>query len=238
MNIDNNFWEEHWHKVNLSIVPPHHPVRRWIECNVEDSDSEATCFEIGCFPAKFLSVFGKKGYTLNGIDMFEDTDLLKPALTKAGYNVSGVYKVNFLDFETEDTFDIVCSFGFIEHFKNWKYILKRHVKFAKEGGKILIEVPNLNSPLYKFLYEILEPRVLDNHVMEVMNLNRISSAFEDEHCFVESKRYLGGFYFRFVTKHGFFYKVFALLINIILGPFFNLLPKRVYSRYIGVIAKK
>lgn len=238
MNIDKNFWVQHWEKVNLSIAPFYHPVRCWIEHNVKDSKNGATCFEIGCFPAKFLSVFGKKGYILNGIDMFKDTDLLKPVLLNANYNVENIYKADFLTFQTSCTFDLVCSFGFIEHFKNWKDLIKRHIELTKEDGTILIEVPNLNSPLYKFLYDILEPKVLDNHVGEVMNLNGISNTFENEDCLVISKKYLGVFYFRFVTKHGLFYKIFAMSINLILGPFFMLLPKRMYSRYIGVVAKK
>lgn len=239
MNMDKNFWKEHWYKVNLSIAPFYHPVRRWIEHHVKDSNNEATCFEIGCFPAKFLSVFGEKGYTLNGIDIFEDTDLLRPVLIHAGYNVDSIHKADFLTFQTSCNFDVVCSFGFIEHFKTWKKILKRHVDLTKKNGTILIEVPNINSPLYKFLYEILDPIVLNNHVMEVMNLEGISAAFENENCLVESKRYLGGFYFRFVTKHGLFHKILALAINLILGPLFILLlPKRIYSRYMGVVAKK
>jgi SAM-dependent methyltransferase len=238
MSVEKNFWKQHWEGVGFSIAPFYHPVRRWIEHHAEDSKNGQTCIEIGCFPAKFLSVFGEKGYTLNGIDMFDDTDLLKPVLTRAGYNVDSMYKADFLTFNTSRTFDIVCSFGFIEHFKNWKYVLKRHIDLAKKDGKILIEVPNLNSPLYKFLYDVLEPNVLENHVMEVMDLNGISNAFENENCLIESKKYIGGFHFRFVTKHGLSHKIFALAINLTLGPLVLLFPKRIYSRYIGVTAKK
>jgi SAM-dependent methyltransferase len=48
--------------------------------------------------------------------------------------------------ELDDTFDLVCSFGLIEHFVDKKSVLDAHRKFVASGGMIVILVP-LDSPL-------------------------------------------------------------------------------------------
>ena len=134
-------------------------------------------------------------------------------------------------------YDIVCSFGFIEHFKNWDAVLIKHIDFAKDGGYIMVDVPNLKSPLYYLLYKIFEPEVLKNHELSVMDKNVICGIFENNGCTVKTATYLGYFYFRFVTRHDKLSLAFAKCINF-LRPLFELLPKSVYMRYVVVSAAK
>jgi len=49
-------------------------------------------------------------------------------------------------------FDIVCSFGLLEHFKDKKDILRAHTRFLKPGGYIIILVP-LDSILNRVYWE-------------------------------------------------------------------------------------
>lgn len=50
-------------------------------------------------------------------------------------------------------FDIVCSFGLIEHFENKKELLEMHHTFLKENGYILILVPE-DTYLTRVYYEL------------------------------------------------------------------------------------
>lgn len=53
-----------------------------------------------------------------------------------------VYRnVDIFKLEMDDRFDVVCSFGLIEHFEDKKAVLDVHDKFAVPGGLIVILVP-------------------------------------------------------------------------------------------------
>jgi len=228
------YWNSHWAKVDFEIAPEHHPVRKWIEKEVPEGN-DSNCLEIGCYPGKFLAVFGSKRYKLYGVDMFSKTHLMSDWLSSQRYKVGTFYQEDFLNFETGILYDVVCSFGFIEHFKNWKEIINRHIELTKEGGLTIIEVPNLKSPLYYFLYKILEPEVLKNHELPAMDLNAIGDVFKSKECKIQSAQYIGSFYFRFVTKNNKYTRLIANTINSF-SLILNLLPKSLSARYIGVIA--
>ncbi len=93
--VSKEYWDKHWQGANFDIVVKHHPVRKWIEKNVI-SVKNNKCLEVGCYPGKFLAVFGEKGYELNGIDLFDGTESLLPNwLKKKGYKVGSFYKSDF-----------------------------------------------------------------------------------------------------------------------------------------------
>ena len=55
--------------------------------------------------------------------------------------------------ELDKTFDIVCSFGLVEHFPDKTDILALHKKFVRQSGKIIILVP-LDTPLSRAFFEV------------------------------------------------------------------------------------
>ncbi|MFA5023930.1 MAG: class I SAM-dependent methyltransferase [Patescibacteria group bacterium] len=231
------YWNDHWPEKKFSIASSRHPIRRWIESEVR-ATTKADVFEIGCYPGKFLAVFGELGYTLNGIDSFSKTNpAMSDWLKNEGYKIGQFYQSDFLNFSSKQQYDIVCSFGFIEHFKNWEEVLINHIRLTKDGGHIIIDVPNLKSPLYYFLYKIFEPEVLKNHEFSAMNKETIKTVFRNNGCTVEAAMYLSRFHFRFVTKQSWPFTVIEKCINSF-GLLLELLPKSIYARYIAVSAIK
>lgn len=61
--------------------------------------------------------------------------------------------MDLFDLELEERFDLVCSFGLIEHFEDKAPVLAVHKKFTSANGKILILVP-LDSPLTRAFLEV------------------------------------------------------------------------------------
>ncbi|MCL5959902.1 MAG: class I SAM-dependent methyltransferase [Chloroflexi bacterium] len=60
--------------------------------------------------------------------------------------------VIYADFFSDDlllslkaSFDVVASFGFIEHFDDTELVVRRHLEFLRPGGCIVVSVPNLNG---------------------------------------------------------------------------------------------
>lgn len=231
------YWDNHWKESGFDIVPAIHPLRSWIEKNIPDTANGA-CIEIGCFPGKFLAIFGQKGYTLSGIDFFPGTTTQLPKwLNSGGFHVGDFYEEDFFTADISGQYDIVSSFGFVEHFENLSAVIARHVALAHPGGTIILDVPNLASPPYSLLYRILEPEVLKNHVRSVMNKETLERAFEENGCTIRNAEYVGNFYFRFVTKHNYIRKLIENGVNLF-TPILNLLPRRMSARYIGIIATK
>lgn len=60
---------------------------------------------------------------------------------------------DIFELELEEQYDVVCSFGLIEHFKEKTEILRFHNKFLKENGIIIISVP-LDSKLSRVFFEV------------------------------------------------------------------------------------
>ena len=230
------YWSDHWENTNFKISPKHHPLRKWIEKNVSITN-EASCFEFGCHPGKFLAIFGEKGYLLNGLDYFESIKLLPQWLKKQKYKVGNFYNLDFYKFNNKQQYDIVCSFGFVEHFKNLDETIKKHVNITKQDGLLIIEVPNLKSPLYYLLYKIFEPSTLKNHEISTMDIEKISKSITRSGCVVKNSEYIGYFYFRFVTKNNKLSKIISFVINLF-RPIFEILPESIYKRYIIVTATK
>lgn len=64
------------------------------------------------------------------------------------YLVEDIFSLNILE-----KFDIVCSFGLIEHFENKEAVLSVHRKFVQSDGYILILVP-LDSHLTRVFFDV------------------------------------------------------------------------------------
>jgi SAM-dependent methyltransferase len=231
------YWNDHWQMTQFSIAPEHHPIRKWIESEVTKTNNNSV-FEIGHYPGKFLAVFGERGYILNGTDSFIDKDLMMEKwLLSRGYRIGNLYQSDFWSLAISQTFDVVCSFGFIEHFDNWDEAIKRHIQLTNIGGLVMIDVPNLKSPLYYWLYRLFEPEVLKNHILSVMDVSALSEIFIKNNCTIKTADFAGYFYFRFVTRADKLSEYITRIINA-LRPLFELFPKSIYMRYIVVSAIK
>jgi SAM-dependent methyltransferase len=60
---------------------------------------------------------------------------------------------DFFHLELEEKFDLICSFGLIEHFVEKQTVLAVHKKFAATNANIIILIP-LDSPLTRAFLEV------------------------------------------------------------------------------------
>lgn len=74
--------------------------------------------------------------------------LVDPITSKITYKIEDLFKLDI-----EKRFDIVCSFGLIEHFPEKLKIMDVHKKFIHEVGRLLIIVP-LDTPLSRAYFEV------------------------------------------------------------------------------------
>jgi SAM-dependent methyltransferase len=124
--------------------------------------------DIGCFPGSFLYFFSKNlGYRVFGVDFLPQTANIPKWLMECGVEAY-VTVADFFNFNPGRGYDVVTSFGFVEHFPNWEEVFDRHLALLNPGGLLVIGMPNYRYGHY-CLRRLLNPSFLDNHYLEVMD---------------------------------------------------------------------
>jgi len=103
-----------------------------------------TLFEIGCATGFFLSEASRRGYRASGLEISGQE--ARYAVENLGLDVTCG---NFLEFETEMSFDVVAAFFVIEHFEEQEGIFKKIFSMLKKGGLLFLAVPSLYGPTFQ-----------------------------------------------------------------------------------------
>lgn len=127
--------------------------------------------EIGCAPGKLLAwVASTYDVQASGLD-YSNTGIANcRSLFKAlQMDISLHHEDIFNHRLAAGTYDIVSSFGVIEHFDDPRQIVQCHVDLAKPGGLVIITVPNYRG-IYGRLQRWCDPANLDLHNLDIMTV--------------------------------------------------------------------
>ncbi|MBU0532683.1 class I SAM-dependent methyltransferase [Patescibacteria group bacterium] len=135
------YWEETWKGFKPRKIEKNYIffdlLKKYLPTN-----STMKCLEIGCAPGRFLVAFHKNfEYELNGIDMC-GIEVTKKNLEFNGIKNYNLYETDFLKWQTKKKFDVVSSFGYIEHFKDPTSHLKKMIELVAKGGYLVVEIPS------------------------------------------------------------------------------------------------
>lgn len=130
----------------------------------------ARYIEIGCAPGKFLAwvdVFCSSetsglDYSSSGIKNCQD--LFREMGLKVDLH-QGDFFANELP---KSSFEVVTSFGFVEHFDDPTLAIEKHIELLAPGGVALITIPNYGGVLGK-LQKKCDPVNLALHNTSIMN---------------------------------------------------------------------
>lgn len=175
---DKKFWDEYFDRRQNSMAKTENSLFSDIFDKYLIPDKNKTVLEIGCADSNFLCYLAKKfGYQAYGIDysdaitktadLFKFNDLPKPVL----------YKEDLFTWQINQKFDIVCSFGFIEHFENLNKVIAKHIELVAPDGKLIITLPHFGHAQY-FLHWLIDKDNLKKHNTKIMNLKLIKHAFD------------------------------------------------------------
>lgn len=167
-------------------------IYQWITGHV-DMTPIRNCIEIGCFPGRYLSIFGQRGVELNGIDFIPSVTKLAALFEAKGYKTGSFHCMDFVEATFAGSFDCVYSLGFIEHFGDWEHVFRKHLPLLRPGGLVIIEVPNFRGWMQRLPRRLFDRENVRRHNLDAMNLRRWREILKDEDFEILREDYIGGY---------------------------------------------
>lgn len=192
---DKKFWDEYFEKHKTTPIIVDNSLFSDIFDRYLSPDPAKSILEIGCADSNFLCYLAKKfGYKAYGIDysdaitktagLFKFNNLPEPVL----------YKEDLFKWRANQKFDIVCSFGFIEHFDDINKVVARHADLIAPNGKLIITLPHFAHGQY-LLHWLIDRENLKKHNIKIMNLDSIKKVVQNSGLIIKRLSYYKTFGF-------------------------------------------
>lgn len=238
----NDYWNNYYSTIEPHVLPKSHVIRSWINQHIPPVNrGDKTCIEIGCYPGRYLTLFGDLGYELSGIDLATKLCDLPAWFSKNGYNIGEFCNEDFIQFNPLKTFDVVSSFGFIEHFTTWRDVLIKQCDLVKEDGFLIVEVPNFIGLFQNWFHSNFDEENYNRHVISSMDIEKWTEIVKSKNFDIVYKGYFGSFGFWTESEpESSLDKLLLKCLFRLRKPLSTILPKdkKMYSPYGGLIAKK
>jgi 2-polyprenyl-3-methyl-5-hydroxy-6-metoxy-1,4-benzoquinol methylase len=183
---DKEYWDNYWSNYQYDKVPEKVVFEKYIPLLAESENF----IEIGGFPGVFATTFFRRGiknvtildYYINKkiVRNFEQINGLPPETIKC-------IESDFFAFSSDKKYDVVFSYGFIEHFENTQDVISRHIDMLSDKGKLLILIPNFLG-LNGMIQRKFDRQNLDAHnlkSMEIPYIEKIMNQFNFSDVVVE-----------------------------------------------------
>jgi len=236
------FWNYVWQDDNPIFNPVEEleiPYNKVFEKYIPYSKGKA--IEVGCYPCNIISYISNKfGYFPEGIDFTKKLEeTAKKVFEVNGIKKYKVYHNDFLTWKPKEKYELVTSFGFIEHFDYPEMIVKKHIDMLKPNGTLVLEVPNFNGLRY-FIAKLTDGKTLKKHNMEVMDTKFYEWIAEKYSLEIKYLDYFGEFEYCWLNYYPnwlqkVIYYPFKILSKILCGYKFN---SKFMSSYLLFIARK
>lgn len=189
--------KEYWRKtqcVDENKAEIEHALAEFFQKNLPKYGSKRM-LEIGCSPGRFMAHLSKHfNYFPEGIDyIIGSKKQTESNLTRWGVNKFNVYEGDFFTWKTRKKYDLVCSFGFIEHFMDVRQVIKKHRSLLHDEGLLLITIPNFGG-WQKLLHLWLDYENFRRHNLKIMDVHVLVKLIQEEGLVVCQSRYLGGLF--------------------------------------------
>lgn len=196
------FWNDYWSTLKLPIsVDLNFKNDRVIAEEILKAipaNRPLTAIEIGCAPGKWLSFLAKELHCqVTGIEY------LKPAAEKTIENLKiqnitnyNVIAGDFFNHQIKETFDVVVSLGFIEHFDNYDKVLEDQLKLVSKGGYLVMGIPRfigINYYLQKCIDFFIKNKLIPGHNLKTMNLQNFEKFAKEHNLTIICNKFVGGF---------------------------------------------
>jgi SAM-dependent methyltransferase len=219
---------------------------------VADVPSGGKIIELGSAPGKYALTLAALTHGIPyGVEYTESGAALNRRLFEA-HNVpaSNVFEASFLDDSFLDEhnaiYDVVASFGVLEHFEKPRLVIENHVRLLRPGGTLVVSIPNFTGWNGVFR-DRFDPTIRPTHNLALMNLKDFREVFDGQGLDLVTVTMAGRYHFFFTgPQAGLNRSIQLFMINVepvihkilgLFGKFFKC-ESAFFSPYLLCIAKK
>ena len=155
-----------WQKKSINNYPDRLLHQLFVRTFKDHKTHEMKLLEIGCGNSVLLPYLAKAfGFQVSRLDYSEtgceqSKRILEREKVKGNIVCADAFNPPV---DLIESFDVVCSFGVIEHFNDTKGTLSAFGKFLKPGGILVTTLPNMTAAT-GYLHKTMNPTVYHIHV--------------------------------------------------------------------------
>jgi SAM-dependent methyltransferase len=179
---DRTFWKAFWEsrKNLIFYLKPNYVFGDILAKLIADKKIK-NAIELGGFPgyyATYLKKYEHLDTTL--FDYFIHEGLINQLLEKNGLKPGdiNIIEADLFEYKPAKPYDMVLSFGLIEHFNDTKAIIETHLQFLKPGGVLFITLPNFKG-VNGWIQRKFDKENYDKHNINSMDLQLLAKCCND-----------------------------------------------------------
>jgi cyclopropane fatty-acyl-phospholipid synthase-like methyltransferase len=242
---DQKYWETYYSKAQtqkaqiITVVSAYD--KYWdILINNNGNKNKKTIIELGGYPGRYLAYLSHK-YDLTPTCLDFNSDKSKVEESMKAFNITdySIIQADILNYKPTEKYDIIISNGFIEHFEDYETVLNNHKLYLKEGGTMLVMIPNKRW-LRKWYGFLVDYNNLKAHNLKCMHKKTFKNFAHANNYKLLVNTYFSGFPYSVHQKLNFFQKIIYKLTRLILkkiNPILEKKPSKFYSSSIISVYK-
>jgi len=162
--------------------------------------TDVKLLEVGSAPGDHLvrlrETFGVDPYGIeySEIGVLRNRQLFKIHNIDPGHIICSDFFDDEFQEKYRETFDVVMSIGFVEHFADPESAIAKHINLLKKGGTFLVSVPNFRGFNYLMLW-FFQKELIAVHNFKIMDKEEFRKCFTREGIEVLFCDYYGTFDF-------------------------------------------
>lgn len=186
--VSEGFWRAQW---QAQPPPRDFPYFEQVARHLPQTPG-ASFLEIGCAPGGILVEFCRRlGYVASGVDSACDPAAVEAYLRSQGVAVGRIHGEDVMSWQSEERYDIVASFGFVEHFHDPVPVVDRHFELVRPGGYVVIGLPNFARGQW-LLHRLFDRENLRRHNTKGMRLSFLQARATMHAAHIVEVAYIGG----------------------------------------------
>jgi SAM-dependent methyltransferase len=176
---DRSFWKAFWEsrKGLIFYIKPNYVFGDILAKLIAEKNIK-NAIELGGFPGYYATYLKKyQGLDTTLFDYYIHQDLINLLLEKNGLKPGdiNIIEADLFNYQPEKLYDMVLSFGLIEHFNDTKAIIETHLQFLKPGGVLFITLPNFKS-VNGWVQRNFDKENYDKHNINSMDLQLLKDS--------------------------------------------------------------
>lgn len=186
---DKEYWDSYWSNYRYDSIPQKVVFEKFMPKLTWGQHF----IEIGGFPGVFAAYFYQRGIRdVTILDFHINKDIVRNFEKINGLPEGTIQCIDsdFFAFSSDKKYDVVFSSGFIEHFKDTRDVISRHVELLSEKGQLLILIPNFLG-LNGILQQQFDRENLEAHNLQSMEIPRLKKIMQSFNLHDVSIDYLG-----------------------------------------------